>query len=908
MSQSTFSKVFKSLSLGEPEPPRPDAKESRPPARPTPRANALPPVRVLYLTGETREITFVTGTFDKVYPHLVLDFSVPLIDVPVLLSGEARHEAVVVGWSVPEQDALPLITAARSQQPQLAIVAIGERTPEQSLEAGADEFVQRGATLLTRLPLAIEDAVKKRREIAAAVPRASEGPAIGSEAETEVRVDADVPAPEPSVVKPEPASRAASARLAFVGDLQRAREAVEAEGAALEFVALSAHGEGAKCVAIVVDQSHAMVDVTQALADAVTIGLPAILLYEPEAVAQVMRTLAGSAEEFVAKESGWARQVALRLEPVAARHRRTVELAAVKAREARVRATIDGLPAAVVRLSPEGTIMAANAVALSLLGATEPRQLLRKQFHSLVTPPNRAMCMESLAQVCNGESRTIDVWATTLTGESRALQINAVHVTAEENSPPAILTVVRDVTKSKRLEASLERGAAETPVPVVEPPPVESPAIEGQAGLEVFAVEAPAAGAAGQTPDADTLRALEGQLRRLSADARQSFESLESSLRDAEAQHDAVSARKRQEQAAFDAAQAQGWKSYDAFVQATTHPIVHVGDDGAMAAANPAFVALLGAASFDEIRQRAAASDDLTPAADWRAAVYRWREAPNPEPVESRWKRADGAILTLLLHGRRIGGQTAGDDRIEVIVENVTQRRSLEHQLQRARRWEGVAKVTTGIAGDLQNAVSALTSSAERAADPAGDPAASQAALAEVREHAAAAASLSRQLVTFGRRESRQPEPIDVNDVVRGLDGLLRRMVDEHVDLTFELAPQIDLAQGDRATLDESLVALIMSAGSSMPAGGQLVVSTRMKDFESRAVAPPGVDPGAYAVVSITAIGWGIADSPADGGTSTAAIAQAVARSGARLATYVTPGQSLEFAVYLALAAEVVEV
>jgi hypothetical protein len=219
-----------------------------------------------------------------------------------------------------------------------------------------------------------------------------------------------------------------------------------------------------------------------------------------------------------------------------------------------------------------------------------------------------------------------------------------------------------------------------------------------------------------------------------------------------------------------------------------------------------------------------------------------------------------------------------------------------------------VAKVTTGIAGDLQNAVSALTSSAERAADPAGDPAASQAALAEVREHAAAAASLSRQLVTFGRRESRQPEPIDVNDVVRGLDGLLRRMVDEHVDLTFELAPQIDLAQGDRATLDESLVALIMSAGSSMPAGGQLVVSTRMKDFESRAVAPPGVDPGAYAVVSITAIGWGIADSPADGGTSTAAIAQAVARSGARLATYVTPGQSLEFAVYLALAAEVVEV
>ena len=696
--------------------------------------------------------------------------------------------------------------------------------------------------------MAIEEAVKKRREIAVAAPPAAQAPAAAPEAETEVHTRADLTVSAPAAASPEPVPRSASVRVAFVGDLQRAREAVNAEGAALEFVTMSAHSEGAKCVAVVVDQSHAMVDVTQALADAVGRGVPAILLYEPEAEAQVMRTLGGSAEEFVAKQAGWVRQVALRLEPVAARHRRTVELAAVKAREARLRATIDGLPAAIVRLSPEGTIMAANAVALSLLGASEPRQLLRKQFHSLVTPPNRAMCMESLAQVCSGESRTIDVWAMTLTGESRALQINAVYVTPEENSPPAVLTVMRDVTKTKRLEASLERGATEVSAAAVEPPPADMPVVE------VLAVSA----AASPAPDAETLRAFEGQLRRLSADARQSFESLEASLRDAEAQHDAVSERQRQEQAAFDAAQAERWKSYDAFVQATTHPILHVGGDGSMAAANAAFVALLGASSFDEIRQRVAASDDLTPVADWRAAVDRWREAPDPGPVESRWKRADGAILTLLLHGRRIGGQTAGDDRIEVIVENVTQRRSLEHQLQRARRWEGVAKVTTGIAGDLQNALSALTASAERAADAAADPAVSQAAFADVRQQASAAASLSRQLVTFGRRESREPEPIDVNDVVRGLDAVLRRMVDEHVELTFELAPHINLAQGDRATLGESLVALIMSAAGAMPAGGQLVVSTRMKDFESRAVAPAGVDPGAYAVVSIVATGWGL--------------------------------------------------
>ena len=903
MSQSTFSKVFrKSFSLGEPEPPRLEAHEFRLSPRPAPRANALPPIRVLYLTGETREITFVTGTFDKVYPHLLLDFSVPLIEVPALLAREAAHEAVVVGWSVSEADALPLITATRVQQPQMPIVAVGERTAEKSLEAGADEFVQRGATLLTRLPIAIEDAVKKRRETAAAMPPVVEAPTAVPAPTPETGPDA---APimdsfaaetlEPRVVNLEPAVRSASARLAFVGDLQRAREVVDAEGAALEFVALSAHGEGARCVAVVVDQSHAMVDVTRALADSAALELPAILIYEPEAASQVMRTLAGSVEDFVAKEAGWGRQVALRLDPVAARHRRTIELAALKAREGRLRSTIDGLPAAVLRLSPEGTILAANAVALSLLGATEPRQLLRKQFHSLVTPPDRAMCMESLAQVCNGESRSIDVWASTLTGESRALQINAVYVNADGNVPSAVLAVVRDVTKTKRLEASLEHASSPTPpapAPVVE----AAPAPEAPANPVVAAL------------DVDTLRTLEGQLRRLSAEARQSFESLEASLRDAEARHDDVSERQRQEQAVFQATQAERWQSYDAFVQTTTHPIFHVTGEGTMAAGNPAFVALLGADSMDAVLQRAAAPDDLTPAAEWRAAIYRWREAAQPSPVESRWKRADGAVLTLLLHGQRIGDRTSGDERIEVIVENVTHRRSLEQQLQRARKWEQVAKVTAGIAADLQLSVASLGASAERIADPSADPAGSQAAIADIRQHAASAVSLSRQLVSFGRRESREPEAIDVNEVVRGIDAVLRQMVDEHVTVSVDLASTMDHAQGDRATLAESLVALIIGASAAMPAGGDLLVRTFSRDIESRAVAPAGVDPGSYAVVAINATGWGISDPTVDGNQPLTPIAQALARSGGRLATTAVPGQSLELAVYLALAAEVVEI
>src|SRR6185436_18829007 len=132
---------------------------------------------------------------------------------------------------------------------------------------------------------------------------------------------------------------------------------------------------------------------------------------------------------------------------------------------------------------------------------------------------------------------------------------------------------------------------------------------------------------------------------------------------------------------------------------------------------NPAFVALLGDASAEALLARAAALEAVTPADDWRAAVELWRDADGTAPLETRWKRQDGTVLSLLMHGRRITGQTAADERIETITENVTARRSLERQLKRAQRWEDVAKVTTGLAADLQQAVRSLNASAELVVD-----------------------------------------------------------------------------------------------------------------------------------------------------------------------------------------------
>jgi signal transduction histidine kinase len=233
----------------------------------------------------------------------------------------------------------------------------------------------------------------------------------------------------------------------------------------------------------------------------------------------------------------------------------------------------------------------------------------------------------------------------------------------------------------------------------------------------------------------------------------------------------------------------------------------------------------------------------------------------------------------------------------------VTARRALERRLKRAQRWEEVAKVTTSLAADLQQAVRSLNASAELAADTS-----SPAMLADLRQQAAHAETLSRQLVAFGRREARQPAQLDLNAMVRDVETLLRRVADEHVDLTIELARQVDMAQADRAVIGEALIGLTMAAAAALPAGGGIHVSTATRDIASRHDAPEGVAPGAYAVLNVTASGWGLsADSAASAGP-VAPIRQTVERAGGALVVTATPDAALEFTVYLALVAETVEV
>jgi PAS domain S-box-containing protein len=828
------------------------------------------PINVLYLAPDGRETKLVKGAFDRSHPQLNLDFTTDGNEVRRRLREPGNVDALLVGWSVAEPDALALIAHVRQQGLPVAIIAAGDQALERYSKAGADECVTRGTSFLARLPDAVEVAVGRRQAVTAKA------------------ADAQPEAPK-------------ALRVAYAGDIQFVKGALAGGDRSLLQLtplaqALADATAGRPAIDVVVlDHGARDANTSGTLAEVkkLSLDVPVVLLVDPPDETTALRTFEATVAEFLVKTPGWTGRLASRLGTTCARHQQLRELESLRQREARLRTLVDTLPASLVRLSGEGAILAMNAVALSFVGAGELRQVLRKPFQALVTPDCIDLCTDFVKRVAQGDARSIEFSLTTLTGEGRFVEAQAVPVPPEDGRPGSILMVLRDCTERKRLEITLELREEEArEVAASQPAPVEpAPAADPTNAVPTPAVQAPSVAA---SIDAAQLRAMESDLTRLCGQARSTFEGLEEALRGAEAHHDAELARHQEAFARLETEQRERWRSYDAFVEAARLGIFQVDDQGAIVEANPAFAATLGYGSAPALIQAAATLSSLTETEPWTRAVEAWRGGA-ATPVETRWKRADGALLALRLTARPRARADAAGTRLEVLVEDQTTSRAVESHARRARRWEDVARLTTGIAADLRGAVDDVAESAQGVSSTTVDEA-GQRYVAALQSHVGRARDLSRQLVAFGRRGARVPEPLDLNVVVRELEPVMRRLIDEPIELAFELAPSLALVEAERYVLEEVLVNLAVGADDALPAGGLVRIGTVNLDVTTTTAE---LRSGEYVAISLTAQGWGI--STISPGTSTGVVAaqRAIGRLGGTLAVAAVSDESVTFTAYL---------
>ncbi len=868
MSKTRFSLVFRKGQSSMQNGQTPGEELSAAASAPTntgDRQSAERRTNVLYLVGDARETKLVTGAPDNAFPHLNLDFSGELDEARRRLEQQGRYDVLMIGWTLPETEGLSLIRHVREQRHAVAIVAANERSLERYRQAGADECMQKDATFLARLPAAIEDALSRRESAPGAAT---------------------------------PTTRAL--RVAYSGDIEFVKSAIKGES--LQFIRIADALQGAACDVVVIDHSSSAATTAKTLAEVRARNLDvavALIVNAPDESA-ALKKFASDVNDLIVKAPGWATRLPLRLELANSRYQQMRELAALRVREARLRSMVDDLPACIVRVSPEGTIVAVNTGGLSVLGATESRQLVRKQFLSLVNPIDRESCTDFIRRVCSGETRSIDISITTLSNERRVLEVRAIPVSAEAGGGAALaLTVLRDVADRKRLEVAMEQAKAQ--------PPAGTPSGHEAERFDENSTVVEREGFSSADPV--TLRELEGDLTRLSGRARAAFDELEASLRDAEARHAEIAARQAEvtarqieAQARLEAAQAKRWRSYDTFVEGAAHGIFHATLAGDLLDVNDAFAAALGYDSPNDLIAGSTAISKFTPEEEWRLAVEQWRQSPTSEPVEARWKRKDGAALTLRLYGGIIGGPQGDEERLEVIAENVTAQRTLDTQLRRARKWEDVARVTTGIAADLKHVIASIHDSTDLFIAGLSPDDANRDHAAAIRQGAAKALSLSSQLVAFGGREARNTSALDLNLVVRSLEGTLRRVADEHIELSLDLASDVERVEADQPTVEEVLVSLAVAGCNALPAGGRITIATTNVEVERQgAERPPGIDAGFYVLLSLSASGWGLDEDDQQGssGTRLSSASRSLAQLGGYLHVDSAPGESLAFRVYL---------
>jgi PAS domain S-box-containing protein len=193
------------------------------------------------------------------------------------------------------------------------------------------------------------------------------------------------------------------------------------------------------------------------------------------------------------------------------------------------------------------------------------------------------------------------------------------------------------------------------------------------------------------------------------------------------------------------------------------------------------------------------------------------------------------------------------------IVRDVSDRKALEDQLLQAQKMEAVGQLAGGVAHDFNNMLTAIGGFAELIADDPDDAEGRSYAVEAIRAATERAAGLTRQLLAFSRRQSLEPRILSLDDTIRRIEPLLRRLLGEQVELVVRQAEGLWPVLADPSQLETVVVNLAINGRDAMPDGGTLTIETANVDLdESHATQGVDIPPGPYAILSVTDTGTGI--------------------------------------------------
>jgi signal transduction histidine kinase/ActR/RegA family two-component response regulator len=255
----------------------------------------------------------------------------------------------------------------------------------------------------------------------------------------------------------------------------------------------------------------------------------------------------------------------------------------------------------------------------------------------------------------------------------------------------------------------------------------------------------------------------------------------------------------------------------------------------------------------------------------WLAAVH----AEDRTWLEAKWRAFLGSESRELRVRTRLQGST-GTERVvhicgSVLEDGVGYLITLEEagtgaegplaadDLVHARKMEAVGRLASGLAHDFANLLTLISGYSEIILSRLGARDSLRGEVEEVRKAASRGSALTRQLLAFSRRQTVEPQVIDLNTLVNDMQKMLRRMIGEHIDLTTSLSPNLYRVKVDPGQMEQVVMNLAVNARDAMPRGGKISICTANVELtESEEPVKKGLTPGPYVMLQFSDNGHGM--------------------------------------------------
>ena len=242
-------------------------------------------------------------------------------------------------------------------------------------------------------------------------------------------------------------------------------------------------------------------------------------------------------------------------------------------------------------------------------------------------------------------------------------------------------------------------------------------------------------------------------------------------------------------------------------------------------------------------------------------------------------------------------------------------RANREARVAQSHRLESLGQLAGGVAHDFNNLLGVILNYADFVADELDEGTTAHTDVVEIRKAAERATDLTRQLLIFSRREVIKPAPVDLTEVVRDVERLLRRTLGEHIELSVNLAHSVPAVLADPGQIEQVLVNLAVNARDAMQDGGRLVIETSEVELDRDFLHDhPELSPGRYVRLTVADNGSGMEPEVAarvfepffstkrkgEGtGLGMATVYGIVTAAGGQINLYSEPGEGTVFRIHL---------